>query len=46
VVAEGVEHEKQYQYLVDNNCDYIQGYYISKPLDEDDAIKILLKNLP
>ena len=46
VIAEGVEHEKQYQYLVDNNCDYIQGYYISKPLDEDDAIKILLKNLP
>lgn len=41
VVAEGVECEKQYQYLVDNSCDYIQGYYISKPLDEEDAQNLL-----
>lgn len=33
VIAEGVEEQKQLDYLVDNNCDYIQGYYFSKPSD-------------
>ena len=42
VVAEGVETKEQYQYLIDNNCDYIQGYYFSKPRDEEDAIKKIL----
>ena len=41
VVAEGVETKEQYQYLIDNNCDFIQGYYFSKPLDEEDAVKKL-----
>ena len=44
VVAEGVEYEKQYQYLVDNNCDFIQGYLFSKPLNEVDALE-MLKNI-
>ncbi len=38
VVAEGIEHEKQYQYLRDYGCDMIQGYLISRPVDEDAAI--------
>ena len=40
-VAEGVEHEVQLQYLKDHNCDRIQGYLISKPLNEEEAIKFL-----
>ena len=40
-VAEGVEHEIQLKYLKKHNCDRIQGYLISKPLDEEDAIKFL-----
>jgi len=40
-VAEGVEHELQMQYLIDHHCDYIQGYLISKPLDEDSALRFL-----
>ncbi len=40
-VAEGVEHELQMQYLIDHNCDQIQGYLISKPLDEDSALRFL-----
>lgn len=44
VIAEGVEHEIQKEYLCRNHCDMIQGYLISKPLDEDGAIKILQKN--
>lgn len=45
VVAEGVENKEQYQYLLENNCDFIQGYYFSKPLDEEDAIKVLNSKL-
>jgi PAS domain S-box-containing protein len=41
VVAEGVENEIQMRYLIANGCDRIQGYLISKPLNEDDAIKFL-----
>ncbi len=41
VVAEGVEHEKQRQYLLEYNCDYIQGYLFSYPLPEEKAIELL-----
>jgi EAL domain-containing protein (putative c-di-GMP-specific phosphodiesterase class I) len=42
VVAEGVEHQKQRDYLVNNNCDMIQGYLISRPMSEDNAVEYLL----
>ncbi|EWC43101.1 putative bifunctional diguanylate cyclase/phosphodiesterase [Stutzerimonas stutzeri] len=32
VVAEGVEEEVQLAYLRENGCDFIQGYYYSRPL--------------
>ena len=35
VVAEGVETAQQLQFLRDNGCDEMQGYYLSKPLAED-----------
>ena len=41
VIAEGVEHEKQRQYLHSWGCDRIQGYLIGKPLDEEAAIGVL-----
>ena len=41
LVAEGVEHEKQRQYLKERHCDKIQGYLISKPLSEEDALMFL-----
>lgn len=41
VIAEGVEHERQKQYLMKHGCDKIQGYLVSKPLDEDAAIEML-----
>ncbi len=43
VIAEGVEHEKQLEYLKERGCDKIQGYLISKPLDEDVAFELLEK---
>ena len=41
VIAEGVEQEKQRCYLRDYDCDRIQGYLISKPLDEEAALAFL-----
>ncbi|MHC0039598.1 sensor domain-containing protein [Pseudoneobacillus sp. C159] len=35
VVAEGVETEQQLQLLKSLNCDYVQGYYFSKPIPAD-----------
>lgn len=40
-IAEGVEHSVQLQYLKEHNCDKVQGYLISKPLHEEDAINFL-----
>jgi EAL domain-containing protein (putative c-di-GMP-specific phosphodiesterase class I) len=34
VIAEGVETLEQLQYLAKNDCDAIQGYFISRPLPE------------
>ncbi|KJS21710.1 MAG: hypothetical protein VR72_09475 [Clostridiaceae bacterium BRH_c20a] len=44
VVAEGVETEEQLKYLLSSNCHIIQGYLFSKPVSEDEAIKMLDKN--
>jgi len=41
VIAEGVEHEEQKEYLLKNGCEKIQGYLAARPLDEDEAIKKL-----
>ncbi|MCX7708334.1 MAG: EAL domain-containing protein [Clostridia bacterium] len=40
VVAEGVETEDQLAYLTECNCNYIQGYLISKPVPEKEAEKL------
>ena len=40
-IAEGVECENQLEYLKRHDCDKVQGYFISRPLLEDDAIKFL-----
>jgi len=41
VVAEGVETKEHLQLLTDLGCDYIQGYYFSKPLPEEGLISFL-----
>ena len=43
-IAEGVERESQLQYLKEHDCDMIQGYLLSKPLDETDALEYLRKH--
>ena len=41
VVAEGVEHEEQQEYLKESGCDLMQGYLYSKPLSEKLALEKL-----
>ncbi len=40
-VAEGVEARSQYQLLEKLNCNYVQGYFLSKPVSQDEVLKIL-----
>ena len=40
VVAEGVETLEQLQFLQDLACEYIQGYYFSKPVDANTIVKL------
>lgn len=41
VIAEGVEHERQKEYLLNFGCDKIQGFLIGEPLNESDTIALL-----
>ncbi|WP_100641394.1 EAL and GGDEF domain-containing protein [Alteromonas facilis] len=42
-VAEGVETEVQYDYLQSKNCHAVQGYLLSKPLEEQAWFEALAK---
>lgn len=44
VVMEGVETQEQYDYLSSINCDYIQGYFFSKPLSGEEFEGYILKS--
>lgn len=44
LVAEGAETEDQVAFLKEHKCDYIQGYYYSKPLPEDEFIEFMENN--
>jgi len=41
VVAEGIETERQRDFLAELNCEYGQGFLFSRPLDEDHAQELL-----
>ena len=52
VVAEGIEHPWQYDFLKQHDCDEAQGYFIGRPVvaeeiqvdqDDDDNVADLLK---
>jgi len=41
-VAEGVETLKQKEFLIENNCDILQGYYLAKPMKKEAFEKLVL----
>jgi diguanylate cyclase (GGDEF)-like protein len=41
VVAEGVETREQAEFLRDNDCDEIQGYYFSRPVSAEEIEKLI-----
>ena len=44
-IAEGVETKEQCDFLRENGCDVVQGYYFSKPLPVEDFEKLIEKEL-
>lgn len=41
VLAEGVETEEEYRFLLENRCDEMQGYFLSKPVAQDAFVRML-----
>lgn len=41
VVAEGVEDEDQLAFLKKHQCDYVQGFYYSRPVPAEDFFRLL-----
>ncbi len=42
VLAEGVETKEQADWLTAVGCDYLQGFYFSKPLPKDEFLELML----
>lgn len=45
VVAEGVETREQFEFLKENKCDIIQGYYFSRPLPFGEICEIVKEKI-
>ncbi|NOZ37207.1 MAG: EAL domain-containing protein [Gammaproteobacteria bacterium] len=43
VIAEGVETQQQFDYLIQRDCDCIQGYYLSHAICAEELEKFMLK---
>jgi len=41
VIAEGIESNEQKEFLLTNGCSYIQGYFYSKPLNQEDMSEFI-----
>lgn len=43
ILVEGIEDERSLNKFIEIGCDYIQGFYFSKPLNETDFQKFILR---
>lgn len=41
VVSEGVENKEQLDFLLEENCEFAQGFYFSNPVHADDFVPLL-----
>ena len=46
VVAEGVEHQEQFDLLRAEGCDEFQGYYCARPMEEADLLQFVAARQP
>ncbi len=44
IVVEGIETEQMVETFSNLNCDFIQGYYYSKPIPQNDFVKFIEKS--
>ena len=44
IVVEGVETKEMMDFLINEGCDYLQGYYFSKPISQEKYLEFLQKN--
>ena len=44
IVVEGVETKEMMDFLVKEGCDYLQGYYFSRPVPQDQYLAFLQEN--
>lgn len=44
ILVEGIEDKDAFDYFVSLGCDYIQGYYFSKPLKKEDYLDFVKKH--
>ena len=45
VLAEGVETPEQAEWLTASGCDYLQGFYFSRPIPKKDFLAIMKENI-
>ncbi|MBA2709842.1 MAG: EAL domain-containing protein [Tatlockia sp.] len=45
VIAEGVENKEQLDFLQKNQCNIIQGYYFSKPLNTTEMTQYIASKI-
>jgi EAL domain-containing protein (putative c-di-GMP-specific phosphodiesterase class I) len=41
VIAEGVEHQHQLEFLAENECDEVQGYLLSRPVPATEMTRLM-----
>jgi EAL domain-containing protein (putative c-di-GMP-specific phosphodiesterase class I) len=44
ILVEGIETKEMLDYFIELKCDYVQGFYFSKPLPENDFVNFVKKN--
>jgi EAL domain-containing protein (putative c-di-GMP-specific phosphodiesterase class I) len=44
-VAKDIETKEQLDFLRDRGCQYMQGYYFSKPISEDAYLELLKRGV-